>query len=745
MTSQSTKLIRFTYKIELLEDLHAGSGLGSVWVDRNLVRDQSGRPFIPASHVKGVWRDNMVRLVALNANDFNEDMLPNWFGAAPKKQGDKTRPNQSKLHCPRLEPDGEVETLVWMQTARQRYSRKPAEDTLRTTEYIPAGTSMSGCGFLEGTEADFDLLKALVGRVDRYGGNRSRGDGRIRLISLEKEQSPSESAFQFSDPTKNGAGLRLLLKAHEPVRVPRTGSPGNIIESDTRIPGRMLAGAMISRLLQSGCDPKMLFSQKVVISDALPLNPTEAELSLDELGQLEVLPAPLEYRIAKKLPKPAQALKFLPAWSTENTQDGPITNWQDLLAGSASTGQDELGQVKRLSAGTYIQKVGKRPWRAFRQRLELAMRNRRGSDGGGKFGEMENELFSNEQMPAGTCFVVDIQPLDDKEATNEDFQEWLKAVKALCNDAPYLFVGRGRAPLEIIAATDCTGKTQVGSKHENAFRLTLVSDAIIRTDWLGFHQRLTLKALCDALDVKVPDKTIAEDVSEARIDRAFNAAMRLPRPSVMMLRAGSSIKVHGNGVSMLLHELNGKDAIGERRHEGLGRFRLDLDVLTHTQEGGGEEGAISQEQAAELRTESVARFAAHLASKHTAALKKPSTSQLGNVRAKLDAIRAGVGDIGIAQVERVRKDLFKVANSTKGGRVFQSIAGKKGEKVSESKSVQNNGPLVELIQHAEQQKWTVEDIRLAWRLMLARIPRRMDPAESEDERSEQEAEKEVEA
>ena len=717
MTSQSTKLIRFTYKIELLEDLHAGSGLGSVWVDRNLVRDRSGRPFIPASHVKGVWRDNMVRLVALKANDFNEDMLSNWFGAAPKKQGDKTRPNQSKLHCPRLEPDGEVETLVWMQTARQRYSRKPAEDTLRTTEYIPAGTSMAGCGFLEGTEADFDLLKALVGRVDRYGGNRSRGDGRIRLISLEKERSPSESAFQFTDPTKNEAGLRLLLKAHEPVRVPRTGSPGNIIESDTRIPGRMLAGAMISRLLESGCDPKMLFSQKVVISDALPLNPTETELSLDELGQLEILPAPLEYRIAKKLPKPAHALKFLPAWSTENTQDGPITNWQDLLAGSASTGQDELGQVKRLPAGTYIQKVGNRPWRAFRQRLELAMRNRRGSDGGGKSGEMENELFSNEQMPAGTCFVVDIQPLDDKEDTNEDFQEWLKAVKALCNDAPYLFVGRGRAPLEIIAATDCTGSTQVGSKHENAFRLTLVSDAIIRTDWLGFHQRLSLQALRDALGDHFPANILdieARDVSDSRIDRAFNAATRLPRPSVIVLRAGSSIEVRGKGANALRDVLMQLNALGEKRHEGLGRFRLDLDLKSSATVSVGADKMPDDMELTGMQSETVAASAKYLFAKYKNNLGKLSTSQWGSIRASLDALgrKASANDL-----HKIRNDLKSRAQRTSGGKVYGKIA-------------ENGGFLDQLMSKIET-GWSIEDIRLCLRLTLAQIPRKRDPEDFE--------------
>jgi len=726
MSAESASLIRFKYEIELLEDLHAGSGLGSVWVDRTLARDQYGKPFIPASHVKGVWRDAMVRLVALGVEGFNEKLLNKWFGAAPKKSNDGTSPQRGCLYCPQLEPESDVESLVWMQTARKRFSRRPADDTLRSTEYIPAGSRLTGYGFFTGQDNEFEALKKLMYRVDRYGGNRSRGDGRIRVRKIKELES---GKVQCPGVKQAAHGIRLLLKAHGPVRVPRTGSPGNIIESDTRIPGRMLAGAIIRQLLGRNAKPETLFSQQVAIGDALPLNPAETEVDPDKLAGLQVLPAPLEYRAVKKQPVKGAAFQHRPDWASGVANDGPVSHWQDLLAPRGKEDSQEDIQIKRLPAGMYIQRIGTRPWRAYRQHLELAMRNRRGSDfgpGDNPFSRMDNELFSNEQIPLGTCFVADIQPMQDKSV----WEEWLKTFANYIENSPFLFIGRGGTPVEIVAVNGLKERPTVQHNGMDHFRLTLISDAIIRTEWLGFHQRLTLKALCDALDEKeIPYGTSAEDVSEARIDRAFNAATRLPRPSVMMLRAGSSIVVRGDGAEGLREKLEDRDAIGERQHEGLGRFRLDLDVVSEGQGLSGEAGAEPQEQVAELRTESVARFATQLASTYAAALKKPSTSQLGSVRARLDAIGHGTAIDGISRVEEIRMSLLAVSNATVGGRAFAGLA-------------KDDGPLDKLIKHAKGHQWSIEDVRLAWRLMLARVPRKMDPVAPEDDQDDHEAENE---
>lgn len=714
MSQSNAALIRFEYRIELLEDLHSGSGLGSAWVDRTLARDQHGQPFIPASHVKGVWRDAMVRLVSLGVENFTDQRLASWFGAAPKHEGDSTTPKQSKLHCPRLVPETAIESLVWMQTARQRYSRKPAEDTLRSTEYIPAGTRLHGFGFFEGAEEHFKLLEVLVQRVDRYGGNRSRGDGRIKIVQFQRADLPdTERRLRFPDSHKAADGFRVLLKALEPVRVPRTGSPGNVIECDTRIPGRMLAGAIISSLLDRGGSAQVLFAQNVAIGDALPVKPGPTELDADQLRELEVLPAPLEYRVGKKCAQPCKAFETVPAWAKGEAQLQPVKEWKDLLTTQSQSAREDLDQVKRLPAGMYVRRIGRGPWQAHRQPLELAMRNRRGSDTTNQYGKMDNELFSNEQMPAGTCFSADIYPL----AKNDNWQKWCEGFMHLCKESPLLFVGRGRAPLQIVTVSTLNDSNHSTPGKNDGFRLTLTSDAIIRTPWLGFHQRLTLQALRDALGDQFPKEATgleAQDVSESRTDRAFNAATRLPRPSVMVLKAGSTIQITGKDAHELRAVLTDLHAIGERQHEGLGRFRLDLNLISRAGAASDKAEQAIDAEAGELRTEAVAIAARQFHAEYKSSLEKLSTSQWGSVRARIDALGRSAG---AADLNCIRQSLGSTAAHSRAGKVFAELAKKDGF-LDKLTGKMRNG-------------WTVEDVRLCLRLVLAQLPRRAEPADAE--------------
>lgn len=702
MKDHAKALHCFRYTIELLEDLHAGSGIGSVWVDRALARDGDGQPFIPASHVKGVWRDVAMRLATLGVGAFTTELIDDWFGAAPKREGDDTLPQRGRLYCPTLRPENDVESVLWMQTARREYSRRPADDTLRSTEYLPALTTMTGRGYFHGTKAEFECLLSLIARVDRYGGNRSRGDGRIRQLACRVEDMPAVE----TPSTENARhGVRLLLEALAPVQVPRTGSPGNIIESETRIPGRMLLGAITTALLQSGAQAQLLFGAAAECGDALPLAPAVGDVR-DVLRQLEVMPAPLEYRVAKPEVKPGAAFLRRPPWA-DASHGGPTPNaWVDLLGNTPSK-----EQLKRLPAGTYLQRLPGQAWSAFRQPLELAMRNRRGSDVDA--GQMDEALFSSEQIPAGTRFVADILPGD-----TDAWPNWLDALTAYVRTTPLLRIGRGGAPVHVAAvAALAPPNTDVNATTRTSFRLTLTSDAIIRGPTLGFHHRLSAQALCDALGIDRCTDIQCEDRSESRIDRAFNAATGLPRPSVLVIERGSGVIVCGNGADDMYAMLNARNAIGERQHEGMGRYRLDLDLGSHA----GDASDAPSSPAAELRSEAVARFAIELHQRHASVLAKPSGSQMGNLRATLDALPSNAnGDA----IERIRQHLARTACATRGGKSLAGIAAKKGEKDGQGESkFPFDGPLIELADQCRN-GWSIEDARLAFRLAVARIPRK---------------------
>ncbi len=109
-------------EIELLEDLHTGSGTGHRGIDAVLASDRDGWPVIRASHVLGVWAD------ALRA--VKPEAVTRLFGAARNERGSLVMSSFYAL----AEPD----RLVWLSSSREPDSRVPKEDTLRSREYVAA-------------------------------------------------------------------------------------------------------------------------------------------------------------------------------------------------------------------------------------------------------------------------------------------------------------------------------------------------------------------------------------------------------------------------------------------------------------------------------------------------------------------------------------------------------------------------------------------------------------------------------
>ena len=53
------------YTIELTSDAEPGSGFGGEFVNVTLPRDANGNPVIPASHLKGITRENLATVAEL--------------------------------------------------------------------------------------------------------------------------------------------------------------------------------------------------------------------------------------------------------------------------------------------------------------------------------------------------------------------------------------------------------------------------------------------------------------------------------------------------------------------------------------------------------------------------------------------------------------------------------------------------------------------------------------------------------
>jgi hypothetical protein len=288
---------RYQFTVTLLEDLHTGTGTGAgAELDAVQIVDQSGQPVIRDTHLKGLLRaagEDLVRLGVETA-----DKVQQLFG-------DGGSSNQGALFVRSLRLVREVggtddcgvpqqphpgRRLVWTSTAREKFSRVPRDDTLRTVEYVAAGTRFAGEMTLRNPDLAA-LLDRCVKRLDRLGSRRNRGAGLIcsKLVG-PMDMQPANT------PPERQAGqirLRLLLKNLEPLCLPLTGYPGNIISSECYIRGQQLLGAFAAWSLAQGGDARLWLERKVSVGNALPLPSGLTVSAPNELQRWDVAPMPL--------------------------------------------------------------------------------------------------------------------------------------------------------------------------------------------------------------------------------------------------------------------------------------------------------------------------------------------------------------------------------------------------------------------------------------------------------------------
>lgn len=512
-------LVRYKITAELLADAHFGTGSGGGGIDALLARDRHGRPVIWASHVEGVLRDAARRLKG-------EETAGNFFG---RSGGVRQRALFTSLYT------GEgTECRIWRSSARKSYdNRAPNDDTLRAIEFAPKGTKF--VGEVELPSRDLPLLQRLVQEVDALGSGRAAGAGRLKL-ALE---AASLTTRQIGTPTSR---LKLLLTNRDPLCITATATPDNLIPSLAFVPGRALLGAIADWLLVEGSSDtaSLLTSGRISVSDALPLPQAPTQLE-----PVEVVPAPLA--LQSKKPQGSAA---------------PVPWWAQPKAG-----------VKRVDAGTANEKL-KRPeddlfvyrpatgedWSDFRPAQRVRLRNGRSDPR-----QADASLFAIEQIVEETYFVTELlgAPEDMKQLA-----EWLKPV---LSGARWLRMGRGGAPVEVvqIAWVNST-PTQTPEKA----LLILTSDLLVRDECLRWRTTLdaeSLQALLGINDLRLGQKPTQDWV----MVHGFNGTSRLWRMPAAAIRRGSVFEVAGAGVAELARRAAQGKWLGERTHEGFGRFRLD--------------------------------------------------------------------------------------------------------------------------------------------------------------------------
>lgn len=519
----SEQWVRQTLTAELLSDAHLGSGSGGGGIDALVARDRHGRPVIWASHVEGVLRDAARRLRG-------DQEAEAFFG---RGGGDYARGDRQRAVFTSLYAKENPESHIWRSTARQAFdNRAPKDDTLRVIEHVPKGTKL--VGEVELPASQLDTLKRLVQEVDVLGGGRSTGAGRVKL-TLSDVASASR---KVGTPTGR---LALLLKNRDPLCITATATPDNLIPSLAFVPGRTLLGAVAAWLIaEGGRDTvSLLTSGKISVSDALPLPHAPSKVE-----GVEVLPAPLSLQSEK----PKGAAGDVPWWAQPTAPTRRLDAWA------------EKEKLKRPEDDLFVFREGANAaWTTFRPVRRVRLRNGRSDPT-----QADASLFAIEQIVEETHFLADLH------GSVEDLKKLAEKLAAVLEGRRWLRVGRAGAPVEVaqLAWSDAARTPEPEPKG----LLTLTSDLLVRDEHLRWRTALDEAALKELLGVEVQ---LGKSLQDSVLVHGFNGTSRLWRMPAAAIRRGSVFEVSGAGVAKLADRADRNEWLGERTHDGFGRFRID--------------------------------------------------------------------------------------------------------------------------------------------------------------------------
>lgn len=588
------QIIKATLTVKLLEDLHSGTGTGGGVLDAIQIRDRRGQPVIRATHAKGLLLDIARELEELCCGETEQDKAKQNKAKQERNAlfGQIGAWKRGALMMQSLRAVDHPKMLTWTSTAREMNHRAPLDDTLNIVEYVAAGTEFQATIELRDPSTE-DLLKRCIKRLRHLGSRRSRGAG---LITVKSEFT---KATLLTEPNRqpqsdSSRRLRLVLRNLDPLCLPLTGFPGNIVNSDCYIRGQRLIGAFMGWAIAMNKRPDLAeLREGLTMGNALPLPNGVAVDSSTDTSQWDVSPIPLSLQT----PKPGgQANWRRPWWAESKSSDDFLgASVRDKL--SEENGGDGMRGEKPKRPGDreflFRPKAGKN-WRRYSPHVDIHMRNRAPN----KRHSIADELFSVEEIAEDTLFLADLEFHDLAAAT-----AFAKEYAAVLDGQSWLAVGRGGCPVEVANYRwlPAVAKDEEGN-HSEDFTLTLQSDLVARTPQLGFYDALDSRMLAELAGCPslADEKWEVSAVSDTVEVRGFNMTSGLPRVPLLAIRRGSAIRIKGAGCDELRKQLAARAYLGERTWEGFGQFRLDFDPLADrpnetATEGGDDDTGLSSE------------------------------------------------------------------------------------------------------------------------------------------------------
>ncbi|MDR1271236.1 MAG: RAMP superfamily CRISPR-associated protein [Planctomycetaceae bacterium] len=311
--------MRYNYTLTLKSDAEPGTGVGGHIINQRVPRNRNGEPIIPATHLKGLIREELLKLGELFPNEL-DTLADECCGKADEDgKGDWTTESCFYISDAVLKNENKNETgtktSFVSRTSIDSASGKAKETSLRTTERIAVDNVFKGMltvNAKEGSQQDLAIRLAMLS-IGAIGGNRTRGGGKCliefdsrqnskpgdlfkQLLKSKKDELPQKENVNFL--RTETTTLRLIFEADSPVCCPEHPVPSNVIKSGFAIPASAVQGLILNRLNQRNEDAATkLFNDENF--RAYPLLPCAAF----KQDKKENYPIPLRVSLTHKVAK----------------------------------------------------------------------------------------------------------------------------------------------------------------------------------------------------------------------------------------------------------------------------------------------------------------------------------------------------------------------------------------------------------------------------------------------------------
>ncbi|UAA37402.1 hypothetical protein KIH87_11820 [Paraneptunicella aestuarii] len=601
----------YTFTLTLLEDTHIGTGVGNGLVDSFNTRDDQGYPIIWRQHLKGILREAAFDWARFTGNKEHLKTVNALFGAerenldqgclivfsAELSEEDKqVRSPESffiELSSTALGKQAHKDTKNEMSKERSLYNRAAQDASLRTKQYMRAGTEFTCRYQFFGVSSDQssklktyqEAMLCILKRMYALGSQKHRATGAIQLGCLKPTpEIENASVNQQSKVEFKGENtlVQLTLEALEPVRLPSTNKPGNVVPTDTFIDGNKMLGALANWCKQNK-QPALfnrLINGELGVGYAYPVPASDVNFCFPLPQHFGVAKAGASQGAVEGEQEQAGSSAVSLPWWFNNTKTLPQVNAPVV---GEREGESSAPKLKKVGEGHYVSFVKDKAdsWALLKQKTAIHMRNgltNRDSK------RDDANLFTEEVLPKGTLFSC--QLCVPTKALLEELNHGM--LTGLLQGQP-LLIGRGGAPVRVVNAVS-VAKPKMPAITEKTSSVTVVTTSpwLVYDDNLQPYSELSVEMLAKALNLNgetIPEEHLFKRSSTTAIT-GFNPASGLPKRSEQAIAAGSVLHFDWQNltheqrelVTQLLVKLFEKPAIGQRQAQGLGRFYVYADV-----------------------------------------------------------------------------------------------------------------------------------------------------------------------